>query len=445
MFTYESLGGYSGYALGHIIGNRHGRDAGRGLGERIGRYRDKNSFYDDYSFLKKKMTPIPSTPTPSRVGKRVWTGSSNKPRRIKKVFRRYSPIDFRRKKAKAKVRRILFKRRQYTPVQHNDFSVKTKHISIGGKKNYGFAKGKFFYTENWDFMNFGTEGKQGLFTGKTVMSRNQLIGSGVTNNRISQNTWAIKPWELDLYSTATLTPLYTGPAPSPLANYEYGVEKVRITAGCVSMTNFPQEVELFYFLCKKDTDNNPQTVWGNVLAARGSMMATAAQATLTTGATATGGALELGMYDQPPPTHYKEFRNIWKTVFHEKFVLQPGDTRKFVVDVHVNKKIFCENLTSERTRTFLAGYSIVPYGIMRGSLVGIKDSSSVEVTFGKCEVGFYQQNDYTFRSIKQSALSQTYEFPAMVSGPTHTGLAQTAVPESIVNDVDAFDSVKQIS
>lgn len=422
---YEFLGGISGGALGYIHNNVPGAIAGYKIGSRYGK---------SYQMSRKRSAPV-GRPHPNKrrivdIPKKVLRSGKARRRLFKKKF---VPRPYPK----------LRNKREYAPIQHNDFTVARMKFNIGRGLLTKMSPATYRYTETWDVTDYGNEGCQSYFMVKNLMTKDQL--AGITSNaRNSTTSWEIQPWLLNPDSQQSLNGTIGGTQPNPWPTQVYGVQSVKMDIGFISLCSAPQEVEVMWMYCLKDTDSSPAYLWEDVLGRYSTNQGTFSAAALTTTSTASGGVFTPLRYGCPNPTVFKEFRKIWKCIHREKFILQPGDTRRYSNNCNVNRKVFATEMANRQT-TYLAGYTIIPLIVVRGALAAIKDSGSTkpEVTFIKTAIGVYCENTYSFKTgINQSFGTARY-FPGMVAGTTHA-TKPSAVPtsgETAFNDIDSFQDI----
>lgn len=298
--------------------------------------------------------------------------------------------------------------------QHNNLA--SRSFSHTFRRGRPFSKKCVYkYNVTWDAVYSLGEGLQSTNYLKAIGTRQML--SGITSNlRQIATQDAVNYYDLNPYKNITGSTLFTAGA-TPTAEDKLYYRSISGRLSVINLESISQRVEVLWFLCKKDTNDDPSTTWAQVMESQRLGTAAAAPTLLATSATATPG------YAAPstPGTHpmqFKAFREFWKCIRSEKLHIQPGDQTDINFYFRYNKHI--DKVVIDRKQsTFLAGYSIVPIYIVTGGLIGVFDAgaTSTEVTHGPTKIGIHIQQQHTFQALPAPArLPVSQFFPGAVVG-----------------------------
>lgn len=324
--------------------------------------------------------------------------------------------------------------------QHNDTSSKRFRVVLNKpwyKSKFGTA---FRFTETWDGVFTTKEGKQDIAFLRVFGNRSQLQGGTPTTLRADPQLSFVNFYELNPYRAnggSTLFP--AGSAATVAANDMIFYRSVYGKVAMINLTNLATQVKIYWFLCKKDTAKSPDTIWIDGLNAMAMGLAAAPDVMSTTVAVNTPG---LPSYDDlgQSPFNVKEFKQFYKPVHSETVILQGGDQRDVNFRFEINRLIKKQAIL-DRASAFLAGLTVVPFAIIKGSLVAVGDTGGAtegsEVTVGKTKVGFMCTNTHVFYPVPaENKTPTTVTYNGVVSS-----LVGHIVDEEMVIDTDVISKV----
>lgn len=356
------------------------------------------------------------------------------------------------KRTAGKTRRTLFKSKRSYPKlrsassrqleisQHNDLS--SKSFTVGRHHSRGKGVGRYLFSESWDIINADeNEGQQSISSGKYLMTTQQLFGQSLTTTRVNLDKWAISPYQMNPYVSTNTTGYFPYQVDAAnVANDSFHIQSLNAKFSMVGLSSIPMKVKIYWLMYKRHSIQTPYQVWNDAINYESMAGTTYAPTGQTTTTTAAAGKPTPFVVGQDPFRH-KMFRQNFKAIHTETFVLQPGDQRHFDGHFNVNKTIteqYMRQLNSAGT-TFIGGITIVPFVIAHGGLVHIKDTDTSEVTYGRISYGLVSNNIYTFKAVRADRVSTIRHFSGMVeaASTSHAGLGLTTpIKEFVVNDTD---------
>lgn len=239
----------------------------------------------------------------------------------------------------------------------------------------------------------------------------------------------------------------TGNAAGPVGTAAQSIaQSLNIESGRCELTfgnleNSSCTVWIYFFLCKRSTTLSPYESWVDDLSDRGYGLTTDVP-TVTTDTTWGAGSVTQSFLGSFPNT--PNVKRNWKLLKVRKFNLDGGQSHTINYYLKMNKRVDKDYVDPTQTNTpkFIAGLTIAPLVICRGSMVGINDTgastTASEVTFSPCKLGVVGIRKYTFSTLPEPP---TYPLElanyGIVAGTSHV------YGPKIINDEDALaDLVK---
>lgn len=318
--------------------------------------------------------------------------------------------------------------------QHNDWSKRpSKTIIVGRSEKLMKTLGMYKLTHQYSKVITGTQGNQTYATGMYIFSVLQCQGStsGVRN---SSSLWGTSIYTLNPYSTAPSNAIYPGIA-GVAAEDKVVIKDVKSEMRVLSMATIPQRVRVYWCLCRKATAASFITLWINCLADTTLGQGASAASNMISNTSYTPGApgtTDIGR----SPFELAAFRGYFKMLDKDQFILQPGDeitlTRKFVYN-----KVLMQGYASDMTGSHAPKYTIVPFIIVDGSLVGIATTAgtdAAEVSPGECKVGLMQTDTITLYATPVNRYTINRQEPAIIKASIETSKHIDDVDQVIVED-----------
>lgn len=435
--TYGKLRKYarnaSAYATGYILGGHVGGFAAY-----------KGAEYLDNSLSKMQKTRSQSKRTPTR---RTLKGRSGKgAKRIKNVS----------KKRMGSTAKRLFKKARPNPrgdpleiSGHNDMSKKRFSIIMSRKKPLrGKYVGRYLFQETWDGYSSTTEGKQTTLICKNLMTSQQLLGSTLMVNRDEVGSWAIAPQILNPYANITNTATFPG---GGTANDSFFIETIKAQLAVISTCTIPQKLKIMWLMYKKNSNQDPKAIWDAAITYESMGESAIAFPNLPTAVNLSGaGGTTTPFYPgiatkdfvESNPFSLKMFKQYFKLLHLENFVLQPGDQRHFEALINVQKRFdipYIRSMKNSSDDQYLGGITVIPIIVSYGGLVEIQKSSKIDITYGRGAFGILQNNLYKFKAVKADRLSSQTTFaghPSTNAGSDLDPASSTTTKEFTVNVTD---------
>jgi len=284
--------------------------------------------------------------------------------------------------------------------QHNDWAKRPLGRIVISNKTVPKTVGKFFFEHSYGRVLEGAQGVQLVNTGNYMLTKTQL--GGTTTGSLSNfvTSWATDPFQLNPYSTAPNNAIYTGVPAAVVADDKLCIKSIKHILRIVSLCTVPQRVKVLYFLCKKDGDATPSTIWSEAISASAYLQASQASGPTNSGSSAfTAGYTSSNVVGEVPHK-WPTFRKFWKLVHSDQFMLQGGDQMSVPVNIEVNKVITKQMLSSMTTSdVYISGLSIIPMIIVDAGLTGISSSVTTDANTcapGYARIGVLATEKYTF-------------------------------------------------
>lgn len=292
---------------------------------------------------------------------------------------------------------------------------------------------KYNYRVTKQKINNGLQGIQGVFLGYPILMKDHMAGS--KNAAATAEQFPDDIFELNLSNTTANDIYNTGTFGFVKKTDVMGIKKVGHEMNILNMANSPAEIVIMYLLCVNDTTENPVTCWTNSVTAGAENQASATIRNLLSTVGAGYGKDDYQSYGAMP--NYKKFKQTWKTIAQERFVLQGGNQKKLFTTFNYQKIIRRDVVL--QSDAFMAGYTIYPLIIHRGGLIGVANelgADSAEVTNGSTRIGILQKDDYLFCGVPDKAHSAQRR----VVG----NIINSAYVEKHVDDEDQVDDVEKM-
>jgi len=288
--------------------------------------------------------------------------------------------------------------------QHNDWAKRPYRVIWVGKKKADYKTiGKFSLDHSYQVIASKSQGQQALAQLGVLFNRNQLSGTTSTLRADFADKWATDPFLLNPYSTPPNNAIYSAAAPGVASNDKIFIKYADHEMRFVSMETVAQRVKVMYFLCKKNTNRSITSLWQTILTSESYLQTTQAYASFIAIASITPGFTDVNQIGETPNT-LKGFRNFFKLIDEDQFILQPGDQIQINRKFHFNKYVLKDTMTSMNTGDlYMPGISVVPMVFIDGALVGISidvgTSAASEVAPAATRVGILQKDKYVFAAV----------------------------------------------
>jgi len=320
---------------------------------------------------------------------------------------------------------------------HNDWvSLGKKVIRVNNNKpiktigNFTFVHAKDYIVENQYV------GTQFVYNGQGQMTRNQLTGAVLAAD-ISEfgSRFQTSPFELNPYSTAPNNDIYTNVPGAVVAADKIYIRSVKSELKFVSMCPIAQKVQVYFYLCQKDHDDNPVNAWNDILTTTKFLQPASGVGPVTYAGIQplTLGGLLIDYPGSQPPARMSQ---RWKVLHKDQFMLQPGDnlslTRTFIINRMMNK-----DFLSEHTQNFMRGVTICSMVVTEGAIVGLGDTNSFpatnvdKVTNGRTKLGYVHTDTYQFAALPVNRFDITRAEIGFIQNNT----------TNITSIIDADDSI----
>lgn len=321
--------------------------------------------------------------------------------------------------------------------QHNDWSSRpSRTVLIGRWKSPVKTFGHFHLSHFYSGIIKQVEGRQGIGQGMEIFNLNQCLG--VTSNAVNNaGAWGTDPFQLNPYSVAPTTAIYPGIA-GVASEDKIFIKDVDHCLRIVSMTTIPQKIKIYWMLCKKNTTTSVAQLWTNLLddtsLGQGAATAPTTLAGPLTFQPGKGFTNDLGR----TPYQVPAFKKFWKLLSRDQMILQPGDEisvkRKFVYNRMLQK-----GMLEEVSGLYVPGYTVLPFVIVEGSLVGISTALGVEATQvapGSCKVGIFSKDTINFKATPVNRYSIERNEPAFIRNDTTDVLKQVDDTDDIIAETN---------
>lgn len=357
--------------------------------------------------------------------------------------------------------------------QHNDYSihnVKCEHVP---KKKKLKCSGKMkFRTITSTVANMtddvGNESISGVILGKvglqsvghlpTIMSMKLLRGDTVSiTGTMDTEACTMDIWQYDPFRNPTNSADFI--PGNTHYNNKLVINSVTAQYEFVNCSNTATELNVVWLMCNKTTNVPPTKLWTQLA----SYEATDVNTSIAQGATVTfTGASGQNTKDNyvgtasaffpgATPWDIKEFKQFWRPIGEQKFILQGGDTHRLQMHIPLHK-IFTRKFIQEQydnsgsNAKFVQGFSIVPMVIGRGQPIGLNpvDSTGAKIyvvdhtTYADVKVGLVSTYLYNIGFVPQSqGKYQLVEPHYLVNVESATTDANNqAYRTAMINDVD---------
>jgi hypothetical protein len=316
--------------------------------------------------------------------------------------------------------------------QHNAIDRVKFNITIKHKAHHK-PLGNYQYLHQ----NYGTyvqqEAYQGTFLVGAHFTAKQLFNKAITAGYTTYDTWATNPFELNPFRAITGSSSDLG-YPS---NLRPDPDKAHIrTVDCMSqfcnISTVPCSYEFIWLKCKKSTNHDPVAYWGLITSQLGLGLGVTNNPTAAVGVVPPNnnvGAIYPTTYGESPFAH-SAFNKVWEPLFRKTEYIGPGDNKKFLYKMHVNKTLNRQALIemsgvvfgasetpSSFATNFIGGLSIVCIAISRPGIVTIEKFQSGSsgpktaiATTGVTELAYVGSYKYNYDALPMSRVSTQVGF-----------------------------------
>jgi len=203
------------------------------------------------------------------------------------------------------------------------------------------------------------------------------------------------------------------------------------------MENVAVDIELYWMLCKKNTQNDPQQLWVAMLAAQTLGSAAAVPTPLTATLTSVAGQPTVA-FPGARPFAIKGYKQIWQALKKQKFVMEAGCVKKINFKLLYQKLVRFPDMSAMYGINYIANHTVIPMLICKGSVVGVGLSGPYqELTYARTKIGYLSNYTVNFRALATDRLQTTQAFLGNVAGSLTNS-------EALINDVDATATVINI-
>lgn len=167
--------------------------------------------------------------------------------------------------------------------------------------------------------------------------------------------------------------------------------------------NVPVYLDVYTFLAKKESRNDPVQMWKNILSFEGAGKSIfSASGSGTSGGAAVGYGSNVVPFAKP--MSHREFNKVWKCMGVSHFQLAAGSeicySQELVYNRPVDYAYVSQLTTTDAPQRYLSGYTVVTCVMVRGGLVD--DQTAVNggnPTFGPVKVGCVINRTYNLRAL----------------------------------------------
>lgn len=295
--------------------------------------------------------------------------------------------------------------------QHANMAVQTVHIKLHKPQRFEKDVGKWsLYHTYSGCAQTSQTGNQLALEGPAVNSWAQLTTSTAANGVAITSSlgWANNPFVMNPYLAPTGGASLVQSQSNPIPDYVH-LAGMQYSLSISSLTNLAQTVEVYWFLCKKNTVYSPVGNWNQALvdksvgfasqinpsAVAGTGLVYGTPFVSTNGSGAGQTKITSNCSYGISPLSEKEFNMFWKKIGYQRFDLSSGDTKKLQVKIAYHKTISRAYLsTLPSTTVAVAGHTIIPMIVARAAPV--YDTVSTTMTYGLAEIGYVAQQKMNF-------------------------------------------------
>lgn len=283
---------------------------------------------------------------------------------------------------------------------HNDLSMHKLPRFVMKKALKGNFSGMANHQENYQQIFACPQGKQCAGFAEVLFSRGKLIGATAPTVNVRTQA-AIDYYQLNPQAGNTGSTKFPSVSGIRNDNAFLGVQSANIKMEFLSMQSVAQTVDLYFLMPKYDCGQDPIESWKDYLAAEAlGLPAVTGKTTYADLTPQEGGVNNENWGTDPFKTYH--FQRMWKCLKKVSFVLQPGDQRNYEFPISYNKVAKRGTFIHDRIAgDYIAGWSIVPFFIIKGGLVGLSadglTSVAGEVGHSSTRVGVVATIDYKFK------------------------------------------------
>lgn len=326
---------------------------------------------------------------------------------------------------------------------HNDQTSTKFSLKLGRYPIRNAAKGKLIFTENWQNVVTGTEGRQNVSEARVYMTSQSFTNtSTIRNDRFSQTP---------AYFNLDANQFNTGQAVGPLSSgieisqeRQLNIHSVWSDMNFTNMQSSAATVYCYFFLAKRDTNKSPLEWWTTDCGSLDYSVSANIYATATTSTTwQTAGTNATTLFTYPNTPNVKRNYRVLRVT---KMQLDGGASHRLKFSTIVNKVVRYSEmfLSADAGNTYVGGLSIVPLIICQGSPVGINDSAGAttasEITISAPKVGISLARTYKF-STPKDVVQTPVKF--VLSGMVSTTGAHVYGPK-LIDDEDQLANVQRV-
>lgn len=398
MHGSSSIGAISGGILGYISGGTRGARVGYKLGYNAG-----------------KSSHSSSNMAGNKRRNSASHGHARPTVKIRKTMHKLGSRRIKRKQAmRKKVRSAKngsSSRKNQQISQHNNVAgIKLKPIWIGKSKLPHKYKFKFQIVKQ--ITQTGTQGDQDVILLPKVGTQYQL--SGALSTTISEyDKWDTDPFKLNPWSNSMVAnTVYPGPIPSVTQSDKLYYHGFKQHLSILNLENLPVDIQVIWCLCNQQTNDTPIGAWNACASTEEALTQPGWVAPANVAATtATSGYSGSNTYGSHP-MEYKTWRKYWKILDTFAYSLQPGDQVNIHREIHYNKVLTRQWITSQ-TNVKLKGLTLIPMIIARSGLVGVGTGAGLAqaVSYGPTKLGIVDNEEHRFGGVplgNNQATSRVY-------------------------------------
>lgn len=321
--------------------------------------------------------------------------------------------------------------------QHNDMSFTNVACTHKPSKDKLKTLGKFKYENLKQYVpSQNSTGTQLVTIAPHVFTKSQMVGD--TSSTVTDfNRWSDDPFLFNYNSTVPANAVYNNtPFPSIVDADKIAINKLQYDLQLVNLKSISAEIQVYWFLCKRATNNAPWETWSEAVEnEEGNLQTSATHRTTFGTTTVTAGRKTRDVYGTDP-MNYKLFKSFWKPIGSHNVILQPGDVHNMRWNCVMNK-VYTRKFLKEQTSQFVAGLSICPMIIGRGQIVGLSTDGSTaaqEVSYSPVHIGMVGNVKIQFAQVPANRITQSRVYEGQIVGGSYVGRQ--------INDTDDAGAVQ---
>ncbi|UYD39084.1 MAG: capsid protein [Wigfec virus K19_432] len=345
------------------------------------------------------------------------------------------------KGSRTKTRR--YRRKSSSFGGHNDQTSTKFRLKLGRYPIRNAAKAKLIFTENWQNVITGIEGRQVTTEARVYMASQSFTSTSTTRNDRFRQTPAYFDLDANQFNTGQVVgPLSSGIEISQ--ERQFNIHSVWTDMNFTNMQSSAATVYCYFFLAKRDTNKSPLEFWNQDCGSLDYSVSANIYPTATTSTTwQTAGTNATTLFTYPNTPNVKRNYRLLRVT---KMQLDGGASHRLKFATIVNRVVRYSEMfiSADAGNTYVGGLTIVPLIICQGSPVGINDSAGAttasELTISAPKVGISLARTYKF-STPKDVVQTPVKF--VLSGMVSTTGAHVYGPK-LIDDEDQLADVKRV-